>query len=331
MIRIICFEVNDERKVFVDEWSKKNNVHVDTVPYKLTLDTVKEVAGYDGVSVSEAGIFDSSIFPKLSSYGINHLAQRTSGYEGFDLKAAKDNGIIVTNVSNYSPESIAEFTLMLALQLIRKSKELDQRVANFDFSWKPEVRGQVLKELTVAVVGVGRIGSEVAKLFKAFGSTVYGYATHPRESMIDVLEYKDSIEETIRQADIVTLHIPGKEKNYHLFDKKMFRNFKVGAYLINTSRGSLIHTVDLIEALNNETISAAALDVYENEAEYIPGKHEAKKIEDTVFKKLLDHPKISFYPHCAYYTDTSMRNMVHNALDSIMEIIETGDSVSRIC
>lgn len=330
MTRIVCFEVNEERKVFVDEWSSMTGIRVDTVPYKLTNETVNEVKGYDGVSISEAGIFDSSIFPRLKEYGIRQLAQRTSGFEGFDLEEATRNEIIITNVSSYSPESIAEFTIMLALQLVRKSKELDQHVENLDFSWSPDVRGQVLKELTVAVIGVGRIGYEVAKLFKAFGSTVYGYATHRMENVEEVLEYKDSVEETIQKADIVTLHIPGKEKNYHLFDEKLFRKCKPGACLINTSRGSLINTLDLIEVLDNQLISAAALDVYENEANYIPGKYEQNDITDTTFKTLLDHPRITFYPHCAYYTDVSMRNMVHYALDSVMEVIQTGDSYSRV-
>ncbi|MBO0451848.1 D-lactate dehydrogenase [Enterococcus sp. AZ007] len=314
--------------MFVNEWVKKTGVQVDTVPYKLTLETVDMVRGYDGVSISEAGKFDSSIFPQLSKYGIKHLAQRTSGFEGFDLEAAKRSGIIITNVSSYSPESIAEFTLMLALQLVRRSKDLDQRVKRFDFNWSPEVRGKVMKEQTVAIIGVGRIGYEVAKLFKAFGSTINGYATHRNKNANDLFEYKDSIEEAIHNADIITLHIPGKEKNHHLFDKKMFNKFKPGACLINTSRGSLVNTSDLIEALDSGRVSAAALDVYENEAEYIPGKHE--EISDTVFKELLNHPKVTFYPHCAYYTDVSMRNMVHYALDSIIEVIETGDSFSRV-
>lgn len=330
MTRILCFEVNEERKVFIDEWSKLKNVHVDSVPYKLTMETVEEVRYYDGVSISEAGIFDSSVFPILREYGIKQLAQRTSGYEGVDLEAATKNGIIITNVSNYSPESIAEFTIMMALQLVRKSKDLDRHVENLDFSWSPDVRGKVLKELTVAVIGVGRIGYETAKLFRAFGSTVYGYVTHHIDNIDGILEYKSSIEEAIKEADIVTLHIPGKEKNHHLFDKRMFNNFKPGSCLINTSRGNLINTVDLMEALDSNRLSAAALDVYEKEAEYIPGIYLEKEITDNVFRELLNHPRITFYPHCAYYTDVSMRNMVYHALDSIMEIINTGDSISRI-
>ncbi|MDH6363499.1 D-lactate dehydrogenase [Enterococcus sp. PF1-24] len=330
MKRILCFEVNEERLKFVSKWSEENGVQVDSVPYKLTLETVNEVEGYDGISVSEAGIFDSRIFSKLKSYGIKQVAQRTVGYEGFDIEAATQNGIIITNVSNYSPESIAEFTIMLALQLIRNSKQIEKNVKNLDFRWAPNIRGRLIRDMNVAVIGVGHIGEEVAKLFKALGATVFAYATHKKSYMESFLEYKESIEDAIKDADIVTLHIPGKKSNYHLFNEKFLKRMKEGSYLINTARGSLINTIDLLNALNQGHIAGAALDVYEYEEVYISRSYQGKKIEDNVFKQMLDHPAILFCPHCAYYTDVSMKNMVYHALDSVMEVVCTGDSPMRV-
>ncbi|KAA9233750.1 D-2-hydroxyacid dehydrogenase [Aerococcus mictus] len=329
-MKILCFDIREEHKPFVKEWSNKNSIEVETVPYGLTLDTVSDVEGFDGITIAEPGQFDSNIYPKLTEYGIKNLAQRTAGFENFDLEAAKENGIVFTNVASYSPESIAEFTLMMALKLVRKSSAIDKKCRNYDFTWTEDVRGRVLREMTVGVLGTGRIGIEVVKLFKGMGAKVLGYDLYPNEAYEDIIEYKDSVEEIVKFSDVVTLHMPSTDSNYHLFDKEMFKNFKSTAYLLNAGRGQLVDTPALLDALDDGLLAGAALDTYENEAGYIPGNFKEEEIKDDVFKKILHHPKIDFTHHIAYYTDTSVQNMIWYALDSTKEIIETGTTANRL-
>lgn len=330
MTRIYCFGVTQERAPIVQKWSKKNNVEVTMTSESLTINNVKKVKGYDGVSIAEIAKFNSDIYPKLKEYGIKQLSQRTAGFDYFDLEKAKENGIIITNVPSYSPESIAEFTIMSALQLVRKQKLLADHVAKHDFRWVPEVRGRVLGNMTVAVIGVGRIGLQAAKLFKNFGCTVVGYDPYPKDNVSDVINYKENVQSAIKDADIVTLHMPATDENYHLFNKDMFNKMKKDSYLINAGRGSLINIEDLINALDENKLAAAALDVYEKEATYVPGTYPNKEIKDNDFNKLLHHSKITYTPHCAYYTDESVKNMIYSGLDSTLEVIKTGSSKNRV-
>ncbi|MCF1684761.1 D-2-hydroxyacid dehydrogenase [Tetragenococcus halophilus] len=330
MTKIISFDVNEERMPFIKEWSKRNNVEVTTSSESLTLDNVDLVEGYDGVTIAQVGDFDSKIFPELKKRGIKQLAQRTAGFDNFDLEEATKNNILVSNAHSYSPESIAEFSLLLGLQLIRKSHLLDEKVAEQDFRWIPELRGRIIKDKTVAILGVGNIGLTVAKLYKAFGANVIGYDPYPKDNVSNILTYSSSIEEAVQQADIISIHMPAFKDNYHLFDEKMFQLMKNDAHLINAGRGSLVDTKALIKALNNNELASAALDVYENEAAYVPGDHREQVIEDEVLKQVLAHPKIDYYHHCAYYTDDSIKNMTWIALDATLEVIRKGDTKYRV-
>lgn len=331
MKKILSFNVNEERMPFIESWAKEHNVIVDCLPDYLTMENVDAVNGYDGITVAMVGQFDSNLYPELQKRGIKQVAQRTAGYENFDLEEASKYGIIISNVPTYSPESIAEYTLLLALQMVRKSHLLDEKVAQRDFRWLPDIRARVIQNMTVSIIGVGHIGVLVAKLFKGFGATVIGYDPYPKEGLEDILTYCDSVEEAVRQSDIVSLHMPAFDSNYHLFDKDMFEIMKDDAYLINCGRGTLVNTPDLIEAVNSGKIAGAALDVYEKEAPYVPGNFSSDdEIEDKVFLELLNNPNIIFYHHCAYYTDVSIKNMTQFALDAALSVIETGDTSYRV-
>ena len=330
MIKILCFNANQERVPFIEEWSEKHQIQVDYISDTLTLETVDKVEGYDGITVAHVGPFDSRLYPELKKRGIKQVAQRTAGYEIFDLDEAKKHDIIITNVASYSPESIAEYTVMLGLQLVRKSPQLDQKVASRDFTWTPDIRARVIKDMTVAIIGAGHIGLLTAEIFKGFGAKIVAYDPYPRAGLEDLLTYCDSVEEAVAQADIVSLHMPAFKENYHLFNEDMFKIMKDDAYLINCARGTLVDSDALLKALDANELAGAALDVYEEEAPYVPGNFSNKDIEDGLFLRVLNHPKVLFYHHCAYYTDVSVRNMTQFALDSCLEVIQTGDTKDRL-
>lgn len=330
MNKIIMYNVREEQKPFIKEWSENNDVEILTLPEGLTKESVSKAEGYEGVSIAEPGEFDSSLYPILNKMGIRNVAQRTAGYENFDLNKAKENNIIITNVAAYSPESIAEFTIYMALRAIRKGQGIQNKIESRDFTWTTDIRGKVLREMTIGIFGTGKIGFEVAKLFHAFGCKVIAYDLYPNSKASEFLEYRNSPEEIVKDADLISLHMPSTKDNYHLFNKVLFEKMKKGSYLINAGRGQLIDTQDMLDALDKGILAGVALDTYENEAAYIPGDFSNKEINDEILNSLLNNPKVDFTHHTAYYTETSVKNMICYALDSTLEIIKTGTTKNRL-
>lgn len=330
MLKIMLFGVRDEEIPIIKAWSTRNEVQVDYTELNLTPETIEMVKGYDGVTISQVADLDVSLYPTLASYGIKQIAQRSAGFEMHDLTSATENGLIISNVPSYSPESIAEYAVTAALNLVRKTDLIREKVAEQDFRWMPAIRARVVKEMTVAIIGVGRIGSRVANIYRGFGANVVAYDIAPREEFESLVAYQESAEAAISQADIVTIHMPATDVNYHQFSLDLFKQFKSGAILVNTARGPIVHTEDLFQALEEGYIAGAALDVYEGEAPYVPVDWRGRDITDPVYQQLVKHPQIIYTPHTAYYTDTAVQNLIDIPLDATLSVIQTGDTDVRV-
>ena len=330
MLKIMLFGVRDEEIPIIKAWSTRNEVQVDYTELNLTPETIEMAKGYDGVTISQVADLDVSLYPTLASYGIKQIAQRSAGFEMHDLTSATENGLIISNVPSYSPESIAEYAVTAALNLVRKTDLIRKKVAEQDFRWMPAIRARVVKEMTVAIIGVGRIGSRVANIYRGFGANVVAYDIAPREEFESLVAYQESAEAAISQADIVTIHMPATDVNYHQFSLDLFKQFKSGAILVNTARGPIVHTEDLFQALEEGYIAGAALDVYEGEAPYVPVDWRGRNITDPIYQQLVKHPQIIYTPHTAYYTDTAVQNLIDIPLDATLSVIQTGDTDVRV-
>ena len=331
MTKIIAFGVTPEEAEVMEQWSKAHSIHVEMTPEYITPETVHLAEDFDGITNMQVSDIVEPVYSKLKELGIPVIAQRSAGYEMYDLKAASDNDVIITNVPSYSPESIAEFAVYAAMRLIRNSDEIDQRVASQNFTWEPSIRSHSIQSLKVAVIGVGRIGSRVAKIYKhGFGAEVVGYDIVEHEEFKEHVVYQPDLQTAIRDADIVTIHMPLTEDNYHQFNHDLFNQMKPGTTLINAARGKIVKTQDLIEAIDRGQIKNAALDVYEDEGPFIPKNWEGQVIEDEVFLQILNHPNIHYTPHIAYYTDIAVQNLVEGGLNSALEVIKTGTDQHRV-
>ena len=183
MFKIKMYDVETYEEQFIKDWVQAHDVEVDYEHGPLTKENVRDVKGYDGISLSHNGPFDSDLFEILASYGIKQIAQRSAGFDMYDLEKAKANGILITTVPSYSPSSIAEYAVMGALYFVRQVPLVQQRVQAHDFRWKGDIMSRTVKDLTVAVIGVGRIGSISARLFHSFGCRVVGYDLERRPEM----------------------------------------------------------------------------------------------------------------------------------------------------
>ena len=330
MKKFIVFNVREEEVELTEKWAKENNVEITLADGQLSMDNIHLVEGFDGLSTSQNSKVPAEVYPKLKELGIKQIAQRSAGFDYYDLELAKANDIIISNVPVYSPESIAEFAISSALNLVRKTRLIAEKTQEHDFRWQPSIRAGLLNEMTVGVIGTGHIGRITAQLFAAFGAKVVAYDIYLNEDAKSFLEYKDSVEEVVAMSDVISLHVPATADNHHQFDYEMFKNFKPSAYLINAARGSVVHTEELLKALDDGLLAGAALDTYENEGAYIPKDNRENGIDDELFLKVLAHDKVLFTPHIAHYTDVSVRNIMNIALNSVLEVLETGDTANRV-
>ncbi|CAM2761289.1 D-2-hydroxyacid dehydrogenase [Erysipelothrix tonsillarum] len=330
MYKFIVFNVREEERELTFDWAKRHNVEITIAEGQITMDNIHKVEGFDGLSTSQNTKLEPEMYSILKGYGIKQIAQRSAGFDYYDLELATENDLIVTNVPSYSPESIAEYAVTAALSMIRKFRVIEEKTRQQDFRWQPQIRAGLLKEMTVGIVGTGHIGRKSAALFHAFGANVVAFDVFQNDEAKQYVTYVDSIEELVSMSDVVSLHVPATKDNYHQFDAEMFRKFKSTAYLINAARGSIVDTRALIEALDKGQLAGAALDTYENESLFIPKDFTGQEIDDALFVEVVNHDKILFTPHIAHYTNVSVRNIMEFALTSVLEILETGTSVNRV-
>ncbi|PTJ87371.1 D-lactate dehydrogenase [Staphylococcus simulans] len=329
MTKIKFFGTRDYEKDVALNWAKENDVEVSFSNDFLSYDTLDQLEGFDGVTTMQFGKLEKEAYPKLEAMGIKQVAQRTAGFDMYDLELAKKHGIIISNVPSYSPETIAEYSVAAALNLVRRFPRIEKRVQDYDFTWDATIMARPVKDMTVAIIGTGRIGALTGNLFAGFGAKIVGYDLYPNDSL-DFLEYKDTIEEAVKDADIVSLHMPGSADNHHIFNKEMFAKFKDGAILVNAARGAVVDTEALIDAVNEGKLTGAAVDTYEFEMPYFTFDFTGKELEDETFKKLIENDRIQLIPHIAFFSDEAVRNLVEGGLNAALNVIKTGDTPTRL-
>ncbi|WP_353068000.1 D-isomer specific 2-hydroxyacid dehydrogenase family protein [Amycolatopsis sp. DG1A-15b] len=243
----------------------------------------------------------------LSRVGVTYVSTRSVGCDHIDVGYAEHVGISVGNVA-YSPDSVADYTLMLMLMLVRDAKSVLRRADEHDYRLN-DVRGKELRDLTVGVIGTGRIGAAVVGRLRGFGSRVVAHDSHPHADV----EYVP-LEELLRLSDIVTLHTPLDAGTRHLLDRRRLELMKPGAFVVNTGRGPLLDTEALVAALENGRLGGAALDVLEGEAGIFYADCRDRPVESDLLVRLQKLPNVLVSPHTAYYTDHALSDTVENSI-----------------
>ncbi|WP_268912787.1 D-2-hydroxyacid dehydrogenase [Lentilactobacillus sp. SPB1-3] len=325
-MKLIAYNVRDDEIPFVKAWGEKNNVEVSYSIDTLNAETVKQAQGYDGISGLQTIPYDEALFSEMKEMGISMLALRNVGLDNVDLTAAKKAGIVVTNVPAYSPASIAEFAVTLALAVNRKVGYMYHQLHELgEFHFSPDFMGQLISNQTVGVVGTGRIGREAIRMFTGLGAKVIAYSqSHLDDSDLN-FTYVDSLEELLDQADVIDLHIPGVPENEHLFDEKAFKHMKSSAILINTARGSIVDTQALICALEEGEIAGAGIDTLENESADLQNSRSTAQVTDSNVLKLAKMPNVIVTPHSAFHTDEAVMNMVNISFNNLKQQLTGGE------
>jgi D-specific alpha-keto acid dehydrogenase len=236
-----------------------------------------------------------------------YVSTRSIGHNHINVKYAEYVGISVEGVA-YSPDSVADYTLMLMLMAVRDAKSIMRRAAAHDYRLN-DGRGKELRDLTVGVVGVGRIGAAVTDRLRGFGCRILAYDTHPT-----AIAHYVPLDELLQQSDIVTLHTPLNGDTHHLLSGRRIGQMRRGAFVINTGRGSLIDTEALVPALESGRLGGAALDVLEGEEGIFYADCRNKPVENELLFRLQQLPNVLISPHTAYYTDHALRDTVQNTI-----------------
>lgn len=268
---------------------------------------IELASGNRCISVGHKTRITNSTLFALSQAGITYVSTRSIGCNHINVNYAESVGISVENVA-YSPDSVADYTLMLMLMAVRNAKSMIRRADIHDYRLG-DVRGKELRDLTIGVIGTGRIGAAVMDRLRGFGCRILAYDSRPKTAADYV-----PLDELLELSDIVTLHTPLNADTRHLLNRQRIEMMRHGAFIVNTGRGSLLDTEALIAALESDRLGGAALDVLEGEEGVFYADRRNKPIESKLLLRLQELPNVLISPHTAYYTDHALSDIVENSI-----------------
>lgn len=329
MTKILMTSVRDDEQAAINNYAKQHQLDIITTD-KLIDDAVDLTAGVDGLVIQQRSKLPDNIYAQLQANGLQQIATRTAGFDMVDIKKANEHGLIVTNVPAYSPRSVAEFALMQIFRLLRKTYRFDHQVAHNDYRWFSDEQSVEIHTATIGIIGVGRIGGTLAKLLHALGATVLGYDVKPRTDLAGVVTFV-SKEELLKQADVISLHVDLNPTSIGLIIAKDFALMKPTAGLVNASRGPVVNTQDLVDALQTGKIAAAALDTFEGEQAIVATDRRQKGLSDQpLIATLHQMENVIITPHIAFFTNLAVQNMVDFSLDDTLAILNGKESPHEI-
>lgn len=327
-MKIIAYGVRPDEIDGFNEFSKKYDHEVTFVSEIFSPESAPLAEGYEGISILGNCKANRQALEIISNYGIKFMASRSAGTNNIDLEACKELGIKATHVPAYSPNSVSEFTVGLILTLTRKLNAGIRRAQIQNFGLNGLI-GIEVRNLTIGVIGTGRIGFNVIKALSGFGCRIIAHDIYENKEVENYAEYKTA-DEVYAQADIITLHCPLFDENHRMINDESIAKMKDGVMLVNAARGGLVDAEALIRGLKSGKIGGAALDTYENEVGIFHNDHTNTVIQDDTLARLMQFPNVVITPHYAFYTDEAVSNMVEIALSNLKDFELTGSAKNEI-
>ncbi len=272
--------------------------------------------GYDAISIL-TNTMDPALLDKFASYGIRFISTRTIGYDHIDNAYAHSIGIRTASIS-YDPTGVADYSIMMMLMGLRRICTIIERGAIQDYSLKGKL-GRHIQDCTVGIIGTGRIGTKVIEHLSGFGCRMLCYDIKQNEAAAKYAEYAD-LDTIYKTCDIISLHVPGLEENYHMIGEKQIGMMKDGVMIINCARGMLIDTQAMIAGIRSGKIGFAGLDTIENEAGLYYLDRKGDILDNTDMAVLNSFPNVLLTSHMAFYTDVAVREMVEHCVEGIVQM-----------
>jgi len=306
-MKVAIFSAHGFEKEYLEKANagRRELVYLDT---RLNAQTALLAKGCEAVCLFVNDDASAKVLHLLAQNGVKYLALRSAGFNHVDLDAAKKLNLRTARVSEYSPYAIAEHAVALMLALNRKLIRANRRVTDLNFSLDGLV-GFDMNGKTVGIVGTGKIGSVLAKILHGFGCRLLGYDPMQNPDVTPYgLTYTD-LDTLFRESDIISLHLPLNPKTRYIINADSISGMKRGVMIINTSRGGLVHTKNVVKALKSGQIGSLGLDVYEEEQALFFEDHSEDILQDDTIARLITFPNVLITSHQAFLTDTALRNI----------------------
>ena len=329
MIKIACFDTKEYDQKLFNEYNEKYGYEITYLESKLNKETAPLARGFDVVCIFVNDVVDKDTIEILKECGVKLIALRCAGFNNVDVKYI-DDSIKVVRVPAYSPYAVAEHAVALLLSIDRKIYKAYQRTKKYNFTLNG-LLGFDIHGKTVGVIGTGKIGKVFAKIMKGFGTRVIAYDVYKDENAAKEIGYEYvSLDELLRESDIVSLHCPLTDDTYKILNKDTMAKMKKGVYIINTSRGKLIDTDSLIQKLEEGQIGGLGLDVYEDEEEFFLNDMSNSYIRDKDLSILLSMPNVVITSHQAFFTKEALNKIASDTFENIKDIFEKGSCENEL-
>ena len=328
-MKIAVFSTKSYDKVYLERHKAKSKHTFTYFETDLNADTTNLTIGFEAVCVFVNDKVNKETLENLSKNGIKLIALQCAGFNNVDVKAAQEKNIKVVRVPAYSPEAVAEHAVAMILTLNRKTHKVYNRVRESNFSLE-NLTGFNLHGKTIGVIGTGQIGIAFCKIMLGFGCKVIAYDLKKSDKLISKGVDYQSIDEVLKNSDIISLHCPLTKETHHLFDKSAFSKMKDGVMLINTSRGALINTKDAIEALKKGKIGYFGIDVYEQEEHIFFKDLSESIIQDDLIQRLISFPNVLITPHQGFFTEEALTQIAVTTMKNITDFEEGKELVNEV-
>ena len=318
-MEILAYGVQADEKPLIEKaFAGRHAIHC--LEVFLNADTAPLAAGHEVISTSVNADLDASALRILATGGTRMIAQRSTGFNNIDLAVAEELGLTVARVSYYSPYAVAEFAWTLALAVNRRITRAALRTRDFDFRLDG-LMGRDIHGMTVGVIGTGKIGECFTRIAHGFGTRLLGWDVAENPACRELgMEYVE-LEQLLSESDLVSLHVPLLAETRHLVDGGALARMKRDAILVNSSRGGLVDTAALVEALREGHLGGVGLDVYEEETGLFFFDRSLEVVTDDTLARLMTFPQVLVTSHQAYFTSTAVGQIIDATLRNVDDFL----------
>lgn len=317
-MKVAVFSTKYYERELLNKFNTGGKLRLTYFDNPLTEDSTNLTIGFDAVCVMLTDKITDAVIDKLSAHNIKLIVLRSAGFDNVDIAAAAKQNIKVVRVPAYSPQAIAEHATALILTLDRKTYKAYNRVRENNFTLN-NLMGFNLYGKTVGVVGTGKIGRAFCNIMLGFGCKVIAYDIKESAALLEKgIEYK-MFDNLLQTSDIISIHCPLTDETHHLFNSIAFAKMKAGAMLINTSRGAVINTSDVVEALKKQQLGYLGIDVYEGEENLFFKDLSQSIIQDDLIERLMSFNNVIITPHQAFFTKEAVEQIAITTIKNLTD------------
>ncbi len=319
-MKILFYDTKSyDKESFEERRINYPEIEIKYLKSELTPNTVTLAKGYDAICAFVSSDIGTEVVDALHECGVRLILLRCAGFNNVDIEQTKKYGIKVMRVPGYSPEAVAEHAMALALAAVRRIHKAYVRVRENDFSLGGMLGYNFYKK-TAGIIGTGKIGAAMARICYGFGMNVIAYDKYQNKDL-DFVTYVE-LDELLEKSDLISLHCPLMDETYHMINRDSIQKMKDGVVLVNTSRGGLVKTTDLIEGIRARKFFAVGLDVYEEETKNVFEDRSNEILETSITSRLLSFPNVVITSHQGFFTQEALESISETTLNNAIAFMK---------